>query len=341
MVQTTSFVLFCLLVAPTLAAPITNEQHARAEDLEERDPGRSRSVLRTARKHAAPSEISRRDLESPESFEGLIARAEFQFTEREIEYLKDLTARDPNWFRSAWHAVKKHVTPSNVMKAGKFAAGVLFREDAEEMSQRDVEHPVVIRDDEFQFTERDIQFLQDLTARDPNWFRSAWHVVKKHVTPSNVMKAGKFAAGVLLREDAEEISQRDVEHPVVIRDDEFQFTEREIEYLKDLTARDPNWVSSAFRVAKKHVTPSNVMKAGKFAASVLFREDAEEISQRDVEYEDLSTREPSIKSFFERVKNVFSPKKKEKSKSEEVETREDDEDVFERYFDDYEIDNLD
>jgi len=334
MVQTTSFAVICLFVAPILAAPVTNDQYARAEDLEEREPTWLKSAVGAARRVANPSnlakagryaataliredsEVSQRDLESSESIESLITRDEFQFTEREVEYLKDLTARDPSWFKSAFRAVKKYATPSNLMKAGKFAAGVLLREDAEELSQRD---------NEFQFTERDIEFLQDLTARDPNWFKSAFRAARKVVTPSNVMKAGKFAANILLRED-----------------DEFELTEREIEYLKDLTARDPNWFKSAFRAARKVVTPSNVMKAGKFAAGVLSREDAEEISQRDVEYEeDLSIREPGIKSFFERVKEVFSPKKKAtKSKSEEVEGREDD-DVFERYFDKYEIDDLD
>jgi len=335
MVQTTSFAVICLFVAPILAAPVTNDQYARAEDLEEREPTWLKSAVGAARRVANPSnlakagryaataliredsEVSQRDLESSESIESLITRDEFQFTEREVEYLKDLTARDPSWFKSAFRAVKKYATPSNLMKAGKFAAGVLLREDAEELSQRD---------NEFQFTERDIEFLQDLTARDPNWFKSAFRAARKVVTPSNVMKAGKFAANILLRED-----------------DEFELTEREIEYLKDLTARDPNWFKSAFRAARKVVTPSNVMKAGKFAAGVLSREDAEEISQRDVEYEeDLSIREPGIKSFFERVKEVFSPKKKAtKSKSEEVEGREDDDDVFERFFDKYEIDDLD
>jgi len=335
MVQTTSFAVICLFVAPILAAPVTNDQYARAEDLEEREPTWLKSAVGAARRVANPSnlakagryaataliredsEVSQRDLESSESIESLITRDEFQFTEREVEYLKDLTARDPSWFKSAFRAVKKYATPSNLMKAGKFAAGVLLREDAEELSQRD---------NEFQFTERDIEFLQDLTARDPNWFKSAFRAARKVVTPSNVMKAGKFAANILLRED-----------------DEFELTEREIEYLQDLTARDPNWFKSAFRAARKVVTPSNVMKAGKFAAGVLLREDAEEISQRDVEYEeDLSIREPNIKSFFERVKEVFSPKKKAtKSKSEEVEGREDDDDVFERFFDKYEIDDLD
>jgi len=350
MVQTTSFALICLLVGPTLAAPIINDQHARAEDLEERDPSRYRSAVGFARKVATPSnvakagryaatvlsredaeEISQRDLESPES---IGTRDEFQFTEREVEYLKDLTARDPKWLKTAFRAAKKYATPSNVMKVGKFAAGILLREDAEELSLRDLDYPesVAIRDDEFQFTDRDIEFMQDLTARDPSWFRKVFRHVKKFVTPSNVLKVGKMAAGVLFREDAEEISQRD---------DGFQFTEREIEYLQDLTARDPRWLKSAFGVVKKYATPSNAMKVGKFASNFLFREDAEEISQRDVEYEDLSVRDPSIKSFFQRVKEVFSPTKKEKkSKSEEVEGREDD-DVFERYFDDYEIDNLD
>jgi len=346
MVHATSFTLFCLLVAPTIAVPITNDQHARAEDLEERDPNWFSSAVGAVRKVATPpnlmkagkfaagillredaEEISQRDLESPETFESLVIRDELQFSEREVEYLKDLTARDPNWFKSAFRVVKKYATPSNVMKAGKFAAGVLLREDGEEISQRDLEYPegLIIREDEFQFTDRDIDFLQDLTARDPNWFKSAFRAVRKVATPPNLMRAGKFAASILLRED-----------------NEFDLTEREIEYLKDLTARDPNWFKSAFRAVRKIATPPNIMKAGKFAASVLFREDAEEVSQRDVEYEDLSTREPGIKSFFERVKEVFSPKKKaEKKNSEEVEGREDDDDIFERYFGDYEIDDLD
>jgi hypothetical protein len=59
--------------------------------------------------------------------------------------------------------------------------------------------------------------------------------------------------------------------------------------------------------------------------------------QRDVEYEDLSVREPS----FEKIKVSSSTKKMAatNSNSEGVEGREDD-DVFERYFDDYEIDDL-
>jgi hypothetical protein len=311
MVQTTSVALFCLLVAPSIAVPITNDQHARAEDLSE---------------------------------------------------------RDPNWFSSAVGAVRKVATPPNIAKAGRFAAGLLLREDAEEIFQRDLEFPesietLVTRDDEFQLTERDVEFLRDLTARDPSWFKSAFRAVRKVATPSNLMRAGKFAAGILLRED--EISQRDLENPenitsLVVRDDASQLTAREIEYLKDLAARDPNWFKSAFRAVRKVATPPNLMKAGKFAAgillredeveisqrdlefpeSVLVREDTEEISQRDIEYEDISTREP--KSFFEKVKAFFSPKKAaKKTNSEEVEGREDDEDVFERYFDDYEMDNLD
>lgn len=242
MVQTTSVALFCLLVAPSLAVPITNdnEQYARAEDLSE---------------------------------------------------------RDPNWFNSAVGAVRKVATPPNIAKAGRFAAGLLFREDAEEISQRDLEssesvESLVTRDDEFQLTERDVEFLKDLTARDPNWFKSAFRAVRKVATPTNLMRAGKFAAGILLREDEVEISQRDLELPESM-------------------------------------------------ASALIREDTEEISQRDVEYEDLSIREP--KSFIEKVKAFFSPKKKaaKNTNSEEVEGREDDEDVFERYFDDYEMNDLD
>jgi hypothetical protein len=339
MVQTTSVALICLLVAPSLAVPITNEQHARAEDLSERAVGAVRKVatpsnIANAGKFAAGTlsredaqEISQRDLESPEDIESLVTRAdEIQFTDRDIEYLKDLAARDPNWFKSAFRAVRKIATPPNLMKAGKFAAGILMREDEAE--------GIVIRDDEFQLTDRDVEFLMALTARDPYWFKSAFRAVRKIATPPNLMKAGKFAAGILFREDEADIAG------LVIRDDEFEFTEREIEYLKDLSARDPNWFSSAVGAVRKVATPSNLRKVGKVAANLIFREDAEEFSQRDVEYEDLSTREP--KTIFTKIKEFFSPKRKasKDSKSEEVEGRDDD-DVFERYFDDYEIDELD
>jgi len=266
MVQTTSVALFCLLLAPSLAAPITNGQHARAEEL---------------------------------------------------------TERDPNFFRSAFRAVRKVATPSNVMKA---AAGLVFRNDAEDISQRDLESPesivnLVIRDNELQLTDRDVEYLKDLAARDPNWFSSAFRAVKKVVTPPNIMKAGKFAAGLIFRED--EMSQRD---------DEFQLTERDIEFLQDLAARNPNWFSSAFRAVKKVATPPNIMKAGKFAAGLIFREDAEDLAARELEdSEDLTAREPRSGS--------KSMKAKKHHKSEEVEGREND-DVFERYFDDYEIDDL-
>jgi len=346
MVQTTSVALICLLVAPSLAVPITNDQHARAEDLSERDPNWFSSAVGTVRKVATPSniakagnfaagilsredaqEISQRDLETPEDIENLVTRAdEIQFTDRDIEYLKDLAARDPNWFKNAFRAVKKIATPSNLMKAGKFAAGILMREDEAES--------IVIRNDEFQLTDRDVEFLRDLTARDPNWFKNAFRAVRKIATPSNLMKAGKFAAGLIMREDEADIAG------LVIRDDEFEFTEREVEYLKDLSARDPNWFSSAVGAVRKVATPSNLMKVGKVAANIIFREDAE-ISQREVEYEDLSIREP--KTIFTKVKEFFSPKKKDAKdkKTEEVEGREDDDDIFERYFDDYEIDELD
>jgi len=83
---------------------------------------------------------------------------------------------------------------------------------------------------------------------------------------------------------------------------------------------------------QKAVSTSNIVKAGKFIKDIIYREDAEEMSQRDVEYEDLSTREPSINSFF-------SPKKKAatNSNSEEIVGREDD-DVFKQHFADYEVD---
>ncbi|KIM46921.1 hypothetical protein M413DRAFT_440486 [Hebeloma cylindrosporum] len=247
MVQITSAALFCLLLAPSLAVPISNSQelHARAEDLVERNW--FKSIFRTVKKVATPSNIGK-----VASF--VIRDDESQLAERDLEELTDREFADlmeRNWFKSAFRSIKKIATPSNIGKVASF----------------------VIRDDDSLLTERD---LEELTERDieelikRNWFKSAFRSVKKIATPSNIGKV----AGFVLREDAEELSQRD------------------LEYLEDLSTREPS-VGSFFRKIKNFFKPSNIDKAADTAKTIsnLVREDVEDLVERDVDSEELSTRE--------------------------------------------------
>jgi len=74
---------------------------------------------------------------------------------------------------------------------------------------------------------------EELMERDPNWFSSA--VVPRARLPPHPTspRLANLLRGYSLREDAEEISQRDLEYSesaesLVTRDDEFQFTERDM-----------------------------------------------------------------------------------------------------------------
>jgi hypothetical protein len=177
---------------------------------------------------------------------------------------EDLTER--NWFKSIVRRVKKIATPANLGTV----AGLVIRDDESQLAERDVE----------ELTDREFAELMER-----NWFKSIVRTVRKVATPSNIGKVASF----------------------VIRDDESLLTERDLEELTDRDIEEliqRNWFKSIVRTVKKVATPSNI---GKVAGFVL-REDAEELSQRDLEYlEDLSTREPSVGSFFRKVKNFFNP----------------------------------
>ena len=183
---------------------------------------------------------------------------------------EELTER--NWFKSIARRVKKIATPANI---GTVAG-------------------LVIRDDESQLTERDIEELSDrefAELMERNWFKSIVRRVKKIATPANIGKVASF----VIRDEESLLMERDLE----------ELTERDIE---DLIQR--NWFKSVVRTAKKYATPANIGKV----ASLVLREDAEELSQRDLEYlEDLSTREPGVKSFFRKVKNFFRPSNVDKA----------------------------
>jgi hypothetical protein len=292
MVQITSVGLFCLLVAPSLAVPIANGQEldVRADELTERSW--FKSIFRGVKKIATPSNLGK-----VASF--VLREDEPQLTQRDLEEITDrefAELMERNWFKSIFRGVKKVATPANIGKVARF----------------------VLRDDESLLTERD---LEELTDRDieeliqRNWFKSIFRGVKKVATPANLGKVASF----VLREDAEELSQRD------------------LEYLEDLSAREPS-VGSFFRKVKNFFKPSNIDKAANTAKEIsnLVREDVDDLVERDIDFEeeelsarelenleDLAARDPTFGSIF---RNLVS--------------REDG-DVFERDFADYEIENLD
>jgi hypothetical protein len=151
---------------------------------------------------------------------------------------------------------------------------------------------------------------EELTER--NWFKSVVRRIKNVATPGTV-------AGLVIRDDESQITERDIEE---LSDREFaELMERKwftfkpfrgvkkiaTRDLEELTERDiedliqRGWFKS---FVHKVATPANIRKV----ASLVLREDAEDLSQRDMEYlEDLSTREPSIKSVIGKIKDFIRP----------------------------------
>lgn len=125
----------------------------------------------------------------------------------------------------------------------------------------------------------------DLTER--NWFGTIFRDVRKVATPGNI---GKVAAiGLALRDDESQLTQRDLEE--LMERNWFGSIFRDVKKV----ATKANIEKAAFGVAKKVATPSNIGKVAKF----VLREDAKELSQRDLEYlEDLAARQEE--NIFER-----------------------------------------
>ncbi|KAF8155587.1 hypothetical protein B0H34DRAFT_502500 [Crassisporium funariophilum] len=212
-----TFVIAALLVAPSIAIPISLDQNfqTRSEDIDlevlaARDPSFS-SWFRKVKKTALPviqaakivAPVLSREI-APEVVERDMADFDFE----------ELAARDPS-FRSWFRKIKKTAAP--VIDAAKLVAPVLPREDALEVVERDM-----------------ADF--ELVARDPS-FRSWFKKFKKTAAP--VIDAAKLVAPILPREDASEVVERDVA--------DFDFEE--------LAARDPSF-GSWFRKIKKAALPA-------------------------------------------------------------------------------------
>jgi hypothetical protein len=270
MVQITAVALFSLLLAPSLAVPISNGQEldARPEELTERNW--FKSLVRRVKNIATPANIG--------TVAGLVIRDdESQITERDIEELSDrefAELMERKWFkfkptRGVTKIATRDLEELTERKWFKFkpTRGVT------KIATRDLE----------ELTERDIE---DLIQR--GWFKSFVHKV---ATPANIRKV----ASLVLREDAEDLSQRDME------------------YLEDLSTREPS-VKSFIRKVKDFIRPSNVNKAARTVKAIhrlLRREDADGLAERDVAFEeeelsareledleDLAARDPTFGSIF-------------------------------------------
>jgi len=194
---------------------------------------------------------------------------------------------------------------------------------------------------EADITARDVEYLDDLAARDPS-FGSFFRKVKNFFKPSridkavNTVKEAEKLASMLKRDDSLDFFQRGFD-----QDDVEEFTARDLEELEELAARDPKF-GSFFRKIKHFANFSNLKKVASVAGLALREDDGEELTARDFEdLEELATRDPSFGSFFRKVKHFvnFNNIKKAASVATLV-VREVDE-VFERDLSDLELDMLD
>ncbi|CAA7271184.1 unnamed protein product [Cyclocybe aegerita] len=288
MVQITSVVLAALLIAPSLAVPVINGQQLEAredalavrepsseydiglelserdlEDILERDPNFFKKAFKKIKKIATPANIGKvasfvvRDLEDVE------------FSERDLQELEELIERDPSFFKKAFKKIKKIAKPSLLGKAAGIA-GNFIREDAlTTLSERDI---------------ADLEELEELAARDPNFFKKAFKKIKKIATPGNIGKVASF----------------------VVREDE-------LDMLAELAARDPSFFKKAFKKIKKIAKPSLLGKAAGLAGNFIREvDDFSEFSERELEglqtLAELAARDPSFfKKAFKKIKKIAKP----------------------------------
>jgi len=243
---TTSLVLSFMLVAPSIAIPVYKDQdfQVRTEDIEARSFG---SFFKKIRKIASPS-----NLKKAASVASLVIRDDIpEAYERSLEDSDELAARDPS-FGSFFRKIRKVVNPSNIRKVASVAS-------------------LAIRDEYPELSERDLEYLDDLVARDPS-FGSFFKKIKNFFSPKNVDKASNTAkeasklVGMLKREDISDLSERGFDD-----EDVEELTARDFEIMDELVARDPSF-GSFFRKVKKFANFKNIKKAAS-VASLVIRED--------------------------------------------------------------------
>jgi hypothetical protein len=179
--------------------------------------------------------------------------------ERALGDLEKLAARDPS-FGSFFRKIRKNVNPSNI---GKIAGitGLAIRDEYPELSVRDLE------------------YLEDLAARDPS-LGSFFRKVKNFFSPSHIDKAANTAkeasklAGMLTRGEGFDLSERSV-----TADDLQELTARDLEYFDELAARDPRF--GFLRKLRKFASIGNFKKVASVASLVVREEAKSDMFERD------------------------------------------------------------
>jgi ribosomal protein L30/L7E len=341
MVQISSALVAFILVAPSLAIPVSTQQEfeARAEELAVREPSfksvfnKIKNFVTKKNVHNAErkvegvinkvgkvadivlreelSDLSERDLEDLDELLEREFDDEVDVFDRDLANVdfEDLAARYPS-FGSIFRKIRKIASPKNLGTAAKIASFVVREEDL--------------------LTEREFAQLEELAEREPSFgsfFRKVKHAVGKVVNPTNIGRVAKVASYVI-REDGEDVVERDL-------------TTVDFE---DLAARHPSF-GSIFRKIRKIASPKNLGTAAKIASFVVREEDL--LTEREfAQLEELAEREPSFGSLFRKVKHavgkVVNPTNIGRvAKIASYVVREDGEDVFERDYSDFEIDELD
>lgn len=303
MVQITSSVLIAfLLVAPSLALPVLTQEEfeARAEELAARDPSFGsifRKIKKIARPAASIASLVLRE-EAPEAYERDFEDVDFE----------EMLARDPS-FGSFFRKIKKIARPA----AG--IASLVLREESPEAYERAFD---------------DIDF-EELAARDPS-FKSIFGKIKSAFTKKNVQKVEGVASKVGKIAD------------LVIRDEDAELLERDLEDLEELAARDPSF-GSIFRKIKKIASPKNLSTVARVASLVI--RDGEQLTEREIaQLDELAERDPSFGSWIRKVGHSVGKVVNAKNigtvaKVASYVIREDSDDVFERDYSDFVLNELD
>jgi hypothetical protein len=262
MVQISSALVAFLLVAPSLAVPLSREQDFQArevaisardvvylEDLAARDPSIG-SFFKKIKNFFSPSHIDKAANTAKEASKlaSMLKREDAveEFTARDFEALEELAARDPHFrFGSVFKKIK-HLANFKNLKAVAGVAALAIREE-----------------DEMQLTVRDMEELEELAARNPS-FGSFFRKVKHFANFNNIKKVANVAS------------------MVVREDDDSEFTARDLEELEELAARDPSF-GSFFRKVKHFANFNNIKKVANVASMVVREDDG--LFERD--YSDL------------------------------------------------------
>jgi len=262
-------IVAALLVAPSLAVPVARSSEAFAArdvaaveeiiDLAARDPKfrlggflkKIKNTVGKVAKVAGPiaSNFIREDIE-PEFFARDLA---------DLAIYEDLAARDPR-FGSFLKRLK-----STVGKVAKVAGPIVSN---------------FIREDIDLLTERDLVYVDDLAARDPNFFSKLKGIA--HRVAKVAMPAARIAAGILIRDEGMEGL--------------LELSERDLDEIAELAARDPKFRLGGFLKKIKN-TVSKVAKVAGPIASNFIREDGEDaLSARDLEeIVELAERDPKFR----------------------------------------------